>query len=97
METDDVDNVLIRQLSCLGTNDKEQILGDGTLSQDMCAFFLDMTNCYNSYFEILGICKMLWERTTIMVKLTMLVKCRSLIFLCWICSWLRISLLEKWI
>lgn len=51
MDTDDIDNVLIRQLSCLRTSDKEvlvkqfqSILGDVTLPPEMCAFFLDMTN-----------------------------------------------------
>ncbi|KAK5976859.1 Inflammation and lipid regulator with UBA and NBR1 domain [Trichostrongylus colubriformis] len=51
MDTDDIDNMLIRQLSCLGTSDKEvlvkqfqSILGDVGLSPELCAFFLDMTN-----------------------------------------------------
>ncbi|RCN51015.1 hypothetical protein ANCCAN_02802 [Ancylostoma caninum] len=51
MDTDDIDNMLIRQLSCLGTSDKEvlvkqfqSILGDVTLSPELCAFFLDMSN-----------------------------------------------------
>ncbi|VDM74516.1 unnamed protein product [Strongylus vulgaris] len=51
MDTDDIDNMLIRQLSCLGTSDKEvlvkqfqSILGDVSLSPELCAFFLDMSN-----------------------------------------------------
>ncbi|KJH42321.1 hypothetical protein DICVIV_11696 [Dictyocaulus viviparus] len=51
MDADEVDNILIRQLSCLRTSDKEalvkqfqSILGDVALPPELCAFFLDMTN-----------------------------------------------------
>ncbi|KAJ1372051.1 hypothetical protein KIN20_034108 [Parelaphostrongylus tenuis] len=46
---DDIDNMLIHQLSCLRTNDKEVLVKQfqsilGNVSAETCAFFLDMTN-----------------------------------------------------
>ncbi|CAJ0947041.1 unnamed protein product, partial [Mesorhabditis belari] len=51
METDEVDNILSQQMSCMVTNDKEalvrefqKIIGDHSLTPETCAFFLDMSN-----------------------------------------------------
>ncbi|CAJ0564977.1 unnamed protein product, partial [Mesorhabditis spiculigera] len=64
METDEVDNVLSQQMSCMVTNDKEalirefqKIIGDYSVTPETCAFFLDMSNwnlqsALGAYYDI---------------------------------------------